>query len=110
MVYTIANEFFYNSLSIKVPKEIDEAIHQTLSIFADNFDISIPFQSGGYVIVVTEKAQYQDVLQQLNTSCDMSEYTDVIETNEGMWKQDYYELATEYGIAVIYFDDSKGGD
>lgn len=105
MIYAIANKFFYDSLEIKLPKEVDVVILSTLSIYAENYDTKIPFQSGGYVMVVTNHTEYELLLQQLNTSSDMAEYTEIItRTEDGVWKQEYYQLATEYGITVIFYE------
>lgn len=105
MIYAIANEFFYDSLEIKLQKEVDEVIRTTLSIYAENYDTKIPFQSGGYVIVVTKYTEYEALLQQLNTSSDMAEYMEIIiSLEDGVWKCGYFQLSSEYGVTVIFYE------
>lgn len=105
MVYVVANAFFYEALRLDLPSEVDIAVRETLSIYAENYDVSIPFQSGGYVIIVTDKAEYEATLEQVNTSSDMAEFSEiVVKTKEGIWKQEYYQLATEYGVSVFFYE------
>ena len=105
MIYAIANEFFYDSLDIELPKKVEEEIRMTLSIYSENYDTSIPFQAGGYIFVVTNHTEYNSLLQQLNTSSDMAEYTEIIDKSEdGVWMQEYYQISTEYGISIFYYE------
>lgn len=108
MVYAVANTLFYESLKLDLPSEVDRAIRETLSIYAENYDLWIPFQSGGYVMIITNQVEYQATLEQLNTSSDMSEYSEIVaETEEGVWKQEYYQLATEYGISIFFYEPKE---
>ena len=110
MIYILGNQFLKSAMEIdeKVPKEVGEAINQTLSIYEDNYNCnSIPFQSGGYCAVITshDKKLYHDFLNMYNISPELAEFQDIIyEQEEGCWYQEYYQISTEYGITIFFYE------
>lgn len=110
MIYILGNQFFKSAMRIDeiVPKEVSEVINQTLSIYEDSYNCnSIPFQSGGYcaVIMSHDKKLYYDFINMYNVSPELAEFQDTIcEENEIYWKVEYYQLGTEYGISVIFYE------
>lgn len=110
MIYILGNQFLKSAMKIDeiVPMEVSEAINQTLSIYEDNYNCnSIPFQSGGYcaVIISHDKELYHDFLNIYNISPELAEFQDIIcEENGFQWKREYYQLGTEYGITVFFYE------
>lgn len=110
MIYILGNQFFKSAMSIDeiVPKEVSEVINQTLSIYEDSYNCnSIPFQSGGYCVIIMshDMKLYHDFLNMYNISSELAEFQDVIcEENGFQWKSEYYQLSTEYGIFVIFYE------
>lgn len=110
MIYILGNRFLKSAMEIeeKVPKEVSEAINLVLSIYEDNYNCnSIPFQSGGYCAVITshDKKLYHDFLNMYIISPKLAEFREAIcEQEDGCWYQEYYQLATEYGITVFFYE------
>ena len=110
MIFILGNQFLKSAMKIdeKVPKEVGEAINQVLSIYEDNYNCnSIPFQSGGYCAVITshDKKLYHDFLNMYNITPELAEFQDIIcEQEEGRWYQEYYQISTEYGITVFFYE------
>lgn len=110
MIYILGNQFFKSVMKIDeiVPKEVSEIINQTLSIYEDNYNCNrIPFQSGGYCVVITchDNKCYHDFLNMYNVSPDLAEFQVIIhEQDDGCWYQEYYQISTEYGITVFFYE------
>lgn len=113
MIYILGNRFFKTAMKIDevVPKEVSEVINQTLSIYEDNYNCnSIPFQSGGYCAVITshDNKFYHDFLNMYNISPELAEFQDIIcQQDDGCWYQEYYQISTEYGITVFFYEPKE---
>ncbi|WP_455716508.1 hypothetical protein [Anaerosporobacter sp.] len=110
MIYILGNQFFKSAMKIDevVPEVVSEAINKTLYIYENNYNCnSIPFQSGGYcsVIISHDKKLYHDFLNMYNISPGLAEFREIIcEQEDCCWYQEYYQLSTEYGISVFFYE------
>lgn len=108
MLYILGNRYLkdYQTLEECIPKEVMETTDMILEVLEDNYNCgNMPFMAGGYVALIpdNQKGSYEKFLYQYKLSSDMAEYKDLILEQDGMvWYQEYYQLATEYGIVVIF--------
>lgn len=110
MIYIVGNQFLKSVMKIDevVPLEVSEAINQRLYIYEDNYNCNrIPFQSGGYCAIIKshDKKLYHDFLNMYNVSPELAEFQDIIcEQEKGSWYIEYYQISTEYGITVFFYE------
>ena len=108
MIYFLGNRYLKECQSSEesIPKEVMETADMVLEVLEDNYNCgNMPFIAGGYVALITDdcKGLYEKFLHQYNLTSDMAEYKDLIHEQDGtIWYQEYYQIATEYGIVVIF--------
>ena len=86
-----------------IPSEAIESIKITIDILNENYGVNRAIESdlGGYVLIaeniVDIKILKQDKLQGL-----IPEYTDIIESSEGVnWTSSLFLLSSDYAIVVV---------
>lgn len=108
MLYILGNQYLRScqDLEANIPNEVIKTVDLILEVLENNYNCgNMPFVDGGYValIVNNQKRLYEKFLHQYKLSSDMAEYKDLIyEENGFIWYQEYYQIATEYGIVVIF--------
>ena len=108
MVHIIGNRklmdilFYYDT----IPHEVKEEVNKTLEILENNYNSErIPYQSGGYVIVITsyEEKLIDKLLSIYGLSFEWAEFDEVVIEFKGyQWHHQYYQVATEYGITLFF--------
>ena len=86
-----------------IPSEVIESIKVTMDVLNENYGVNRAIESdlGGYVLIaeniVDIKILKQDKLQGL-----IPEYTDIIESSEGVnWTSSLFLLSSDYAIVVV---------
>ena len=108
MLYILGNRYLRDcqSLECSIPKEVIETVDMVLEVLENNYNCgNMPFVDGGYVALIpdNQKGLYEKFLYQYKLSTNMAEYRDTIMEQDGaVWYQEYYQIATEYGIVVIF--------
>lgn len=113
MLYILGNRYLKDCQSLEgiIPKEVNDTADMVLEVLEDNYNCgNMPFMAGGYVALITDnqKGLYEKFLYQYKLTPDMAEYKELILEQDGVeWYQEYYQLATEYGIVVIFCAPDK---
>ncbi|MDU3536415.1 MAG: hypothetical protein E7F55_15455 [Clostridium perfringens] len=82
-----------------IPSEVIESIKATIDILNENYgaDRNIEIDLGGYVVIVDIEILKQDKLKGL-----IPEYTDIIESSEGVnWTSSLFLLSSDVAIVVV---------
>ncbi|SCK02028.1 Uncharacterised protein [uncultured Clostridium sp.] len=85
------------------PKEVLESIKTTLDLLDENYgvDRDIAEDLGGYVIVAETITDVEEIEKNILRGI-VSEYTDVIESSEGVnWTSSLFLISSDYSIIVV---------
>ena len=86
-----------------IPSEVIESIKATIDILNENYgaDRNIEIDLGGYVVIV-ENIVDIEILKQDKLKGLIPEYTDIIESGEGVnWTSSLFLLSSDYAIVVV---------
>ena len=108
MVHIIGNSILMRILCKEdtFPCEVMVEIEKTLRIMERYYNCErMPYQSGGYVILVThyDKVLLNNILGIYSITMEGAEFDEVITESDGYhWHQIYFQIATEYGITLFF--------
>ena len=86
-----------------IPVEVIESIKVTIDILNENYGFNRAIESdlGGYV-VIAENIVDIEILKQDKLQGLIPEYTDIIESSEGVnWTSSLFLLSSDYAIVVV---------
>ena len=86
-----------------IPSEVIESIKATIDILNENYgaDRNIEIDLGGYVVIV-ENIVDIEILKQDKLKGLIPEYTDIIESSEGVnWTSSLFLLSSDVAIVVV---------
>ena len=86
-----------------IPVEVIESIKVTIDILNENYGVNrdVELDLGGYV-VIAENIVDIEILKQGKLQGLIPEYTDIIESGEGVnWTSSLFLLSSDYAIVVV---------
>ena len=86
-----------------IPSEVIESIKVTIDILNENYGVDRNIESdlGGYV-VIAENILDIEILKQEKLQSLIPEYTDIIESSEGVnWTSSLFLISSDYAIVVV---------
>ena len=86
-----------------IPTEVIESIRETIGVLNENYgeNRDIEVDLGGYVVIV-ENIVDIEILKQDKLHRLIPEYTDIIESSEGVnWTSSLFLLSSDFAIVVV---------
>lgn len=108
MVHIIGNRRLMELICSEenIPQEVVAEAYKALKILEINYNCErMPYQCGGFIGIIqsVEDKLRQELLDIYGLSPELAEFDDELVKVEGYcWHQQYYQVATEYGITLFF--------
>lgn len=101
----INNYFAANQYPMQVKEEVLKVIETLDYYYGLGREVNV---NGGYVVLVSTQAEYEEILHKHHISRECAEFRDKLcDTEKGTYYADLYIVSSDYGITIISLE-AKG--
>lgn len=101
----INNYFAANQYPMQVKEEVLKVIETLDYYYGLGREVNV---NGGYVVLVSTQAEYEEILHKHHISRECAEFRDKLcDTEKGTYYADLYIVSSDYGITIISLE-TKG--
>ena len=101
----INNYFAANQYPMQVKEEVLKVIETLDYYYGLGREVNV---NGGYVVLVSTQAEYEEILHKHHISRECAEFHDKLcETEKGTFYADLYIVSSDYGITIISLEKGE---